>query len=154
MPAPYRSIACFVDGGPASRVVFDEARALRAQSPGELVVVHVIAEPLMLLSSPFASPPPTIYDERGAALEWLAEQIGDAAGVEAVLLSGWPPSAACDFAASSGIDLLVAAAHRGIVDRAMLGSFASHVAYHATCPVLLVHPPSLSDASKGRAASG
>ena len=151
MPAPYRSIACFVNGGPASRVVFEEHGPCARSRPGELVVVHVIAEPLMLLSSPFASPPPTIYDERGAALEWLAEQIGDDAGVESVLLSGWPPSAACDYAASSGIDLLVAAAHRGIVNRAMLGSFASHVAYHATCPVLLVHPPSPSE---GGAASG
>lgn len=154
MPAPYRSIACFVDGGPASRVVYEEGLALRAQSPGELAVVHVIAEPLMLLSSPFAGPPPTIYDESGAARKWLAEQIGGASGVEAVLLNGWPPRAACDYAASAGIDLLVAAAHRGIVNRAMLGSFASHVAYHAPCPVLLVHPPVSSDAAEDVATPG
>ncbi|HSJ73798.1 MAG TPA: universal stress protein, partial [Miltoncostaeaceae bacterium] len=51
-----------------------------------------------------------------------------------------PPRAACKYAADAGIDLLVAAAHRGLVERAMLGGFAAYVAYHAPCPVLLVHP--------------
>ena len=135
-------------------MVFQEASALRAQSPGELAVVHVIAEPLMLLSSPFAGPPPTIYDESGAARTWLAEQIGDAPGVEAVLLNGYPPRAACDYAASAGVDLIVAAAHRGIVERTFLGSFASHVAYHAPCPVLLVHPPAPNEVTEGAAVRG
>jgi nucleotide-binding universal stress UspA family protein len=151
MPAPYGTIACFVDGGPASRVAFEEAAALRALAPGELKVVHVLAEPAMLLSTPFAGPPPTIYDERGAAGEWLAAQIGETPNAEAVLLRGYPPRAACNYAASAGIDLIVAAAHRGIVDRAMLGGFASYVAYHAPCPVLLVHPPTPSDAAEGAA---
>ena len=45
MPAPYATIACFIEDGPACRVVLDEAIALRAQSEGVLQVVHVIAEP-------------------------------------------------------------------------------------------------------------
>ena len=38
------------------------------------------------------------------------------------------------------IDLAVASAHRGRATRALLGGFASYVAYHAPCPVLLVRP--------------
>jgi nucleotide-binding universal stress UspA family protein len=58
-----------------------------------------------------------------------------------------PPKAACHYLAEAGIDLLVAAAHRGLVDRAMLGGFAAYVAYHAPCSVLLVHPPVASEGS-------
>jgi nucleotide-binding universal stress UspA family protein len=43
----------------------------------------------------------------------------------------------------------VAAAHRGLVERAMLGGFAAYVAYHAPCPVLLVHPPEADEPDEG-----
>jgi nucleotide-binding universal stress UspA family protein len=38
------------------------------------------------------------------------------------------------------VDLLVAGVYRGMASRALLGSFAQHLAYHAPCPVLLVGP--------------
>jgi nucleotide-binding universal stress UspA family protein len=120
MPAPYATIACFIEGGPACRVVLDEAIALRAQSEGVLQVVH---------------------NEGPAARRWLDATVGDVPGAEPVMLTGYPPIAACDYAATANVDLVVAAAHRGIVNRTMLGGFASYVAYHAPCPVLLVHPP-------------
>ena len=44
------------------------------------------------------------------------------------------------FYADNAIDLIVGSAHRGVVARTMLGGFAGYVAYHAPCPVLLVHP--------------
>jgi nucleotide-binding universal stress UspA family protein len=141
MPAPYATIACFIEGGPACRVVLDEAIALRAQSEGVLQVVHIIAEPAFLLSAPFAGPAPTVLDEGPAARRWLDATVGDVPGAEPVMLTGYPPIAACDYAATANVDLVVAAAHRGIVNRTMLGGFASYVAYHAPCPVLLVHPP-------------
>lgn len=141
MPAPYATIACFIEDGPACRVVLDEAIALRAQSEGVLQVAHVIADPALLLSAPFAGPAPTVLDVGPAAARWLEATAGGVPGAEPVMLKGYPPQAACEYAAAAGVDLIVAAAHRGIVDRTMLGGFASYVAYHAPCPVLLVHPP-------------
>jgi nucleotide-binding universal stress UspA family protein len=35
---------------------------------------------------------------------------------------------------------VVAATHRGLVERALLGSFASHLAHHSPCPVFLIPP--------------
>ena len=45
MPAPYAKIACFIDEDPASEAVRAEAVALRAQSPGELHLVHIATTP-------------------------------------------------------------------------------------------------------------
>lgn len=61
-----------------------------------------------------------------------------------VLLEGSPAHEICSWSRANGVDLIIAAARRGIVERAMLGGFASHIAYHASCSVLLVHPPSES----------
>lgn len=137
MPAPYAKIACFIDEDPASEAVRAEAVALRAQSPGELHLVHVLSNPWPLYADFSLSYP--IEDAYAAARRWIDAQAARIPGSTAVLLEGWAPGAACEFLAREGIDLAVAAAHRGRFERALLGGFASHVAYHATCPVLLVH---------------
>jgi nucleotide-binding universal stress UspA family protein len=113
---------------------------LRALSPGELQVVHVAPRPLMLMPRPYGGAP-TPAELATAGRAWLEERVRGLPQATPVLLEGDPPHAACEHAAAAGVDLIVAAAHRGIVDRAMLGGFASYVAYHAPCPVLLVHPP-------------
>ena len=141
MPAPYATIACFIEKGAACAPTLAEAVALRDLSRGRLEVVHVIAEPALLLSAPFAGPTPTVLEVGPAAQEWLEATVGEVPGAEAVMLRGYPPHAACQYARAAGVDLIVAAAHRGIVDRTMLGGFAAYVGYHAPCPVLLVRPP-------------
>lgn len=140
MPAPYARIACFIDRDPASDVTLAEAVALRAQSEGELHVVHVASAPWALYSGAYGATIP-IQDLRGEGRRWLDERLAGMSGVVGHVLDGWAPRAACAFAAANDIDLLVGAAHRGAVRRAMLGGFAAYVAYHAPCPVLLVHPP-------------
>ncbi len=140
MAAPYRKIACFVEEGAASDLALDEALALRALSPGELHVVHVATRPYPLFVGMYGSIPP-VESYAATAEEWLLERVRSVPGATPRLLHGWPPRAACDYVVGAGIDLLVAAAHRGLVERAMLGGFAAYVAYHAPCPVLLVHPP-------------
>lgn len=118
MPAPYRRIACFVEDSPAAEAAQAEALALRAQSPGELHLVHVAAPPMLMLTGPHGYlPTPIEFSEEAGG--WIEERA----------------------AAVPDVDLRVAAAHRGLVERTMLGGFAAHVAYHAPCPVLLVHPP-------------
>lgn len=146
MPAPYRRIACFVEDSEASDLALDEALALRALSPGELHVVHVATRPYPLFVGMYGSIPP-VENYTATAADWLRERVKDVPGSIPRLLSGWPPRVACEYVADAGIDLLVAAAHRGLVERAMLGGFAAYVAYHAPCPVLLVHPVVATDAS-------
>jgi nucleotide-binding universal stress UspA family protein len=80
------------------------------------------------------------------SLAWLEAETAGTPGAEPVLLeAGDHDSAAdavCDWARQAGVDLLVAAAHRGAIERALslVGSFSQHLAHHAPCPVLLVPP--------------
>lgn len=139
MTPPYHRIACFVEEGAASDLALQEALALRAMSPGELQVVHVVTRPYPLFVGMYGTTPP-VEGYHELAADWLRRRVERVPGATPRLIEGWPPRAACDHAAREGIDLVVAAAHRGIVERAMLGGFAAYVAYHAPCPVLLVHP--------------
>jgi nucleotide-binding universal stress UspA family protein len=138
MAAPYSHIAVCVDEGDASRRALEEARRLRALGPGRLTLVHVLTEPV----------PGTVRPEAYAALtetpeesrHWLAGLIDRGASEEGVLLDHeFPPKAVVEWAAQAGPDLLVAAAVRGAGRRLLHGAFAGHLAYHAPCPVLLVH---------------
>jgi nucleotide-binding universal stress UspA family protein len=146
MPAPYRKIACFIEESHASELALEEALALRALAPGDLHVVHVATRPYPLFVGMYGSIPP-VEQYTDAAAGWLRDRVEDIPGATPCLLEGWPPRAACQYVAREGIDLLVAAAHRGLVERAMLGGFAAYVAYHAPCSVLLVHPPVAAEAS-------
>jgi nucleotide-binding universal stress UspA family protein len=139
MAAPYHSIICCVDGSDASDRALDEAVRLRRLGPGILQVVHVLTIPGALAATPFAYtvPTPVLREE---AERWLGDRLADVPEATAVYLEGYPPQAICEWATKTGADLIVAAAHRGLVKRAMLGSFAAYVAYHAPCPVLLVRP--------------
>lgn len=139
MAAPYSHIACCVDGSDASRVALGEARRLRALGPGRLSILHVVVSPYsyVALGEGLTWLPPE-EDFRADAQRWLAEWAQ--AGEATVVLEGHPGTACCDWAAGEGADLLVAASHRGLVERALMGSFAVFVARHAPCPVLLVRP--------------
>ena len=75
------------------------------------------------------------------ANNWLAGQVASIEGAEPVLLSGHTAAAVCALALEARANLLVAAAHRGFVKRLALGSFATYIAYHAPCPVLIARPP-------------
>jgi nucleotide-binding universal stress UspA family protein len=141
---PYTHIACFIDGSDAARQGLDHAEGVRALTGGRLSVVHVIAAPAFLVTlAAGLGGGAAVHDpetEREAARMWLEEQVRDREGAEAVLLEGHPGSAACDWSAGHGVDLMVAARHRGLVERTLLGSFAGHIAHNAPCPVLLVPP--------------
>ena len=134
--APYAHIACCIDDSPGSMRALEEARRLRALGPGALSLVHVT--PLALIPEPAGGAAPGLPrdiadDER----DWLAATAAGVPGADAVALEGLPPQAAVAWARAAGPDLIVAAAHRGPVERAMLGSFAGHLAREAPCPVLL-----------------
>lgn len=119
--------------------MLDEAVSLRGLSPGELHVVHVTSTPWGAYSGAWGVDVPVAQIQEDAE-RWLAEVLAGVPGAVGRVQGGWPPRVACEYAAAEAIDLLVAAAHRGMVQRAMLGGFASYVSYKAPCPVLLVHP--------------
>jgi nucleotide-binding universal stress UspA family protein len=132
--APYAHIACCIDDSEASARALAEARRLRALGPGRLSLVHV--SPRALIEEPAGGPagPRDIADvER----EWLAGVAAGVHGAEPVALTGLAPETAVGWAREERPDLMVAAAHRGPVQRALLGSFAAHLAREAPCPVLL-----------------
>ncbi|MGD9696266.1 MAG: universal stress protein [Thermoleophilia bacterium] len=140
MPAPYRTIACCIDRDEASARVVEEASALCPPGDhGSLHLIHVLAPPLVLGPGPYAYDARPEETER-AAREWLEELAAGLPGAVPVVLAGHPQRVVCSWARENAADLIAAAAHRGVVDRALLGGFASFVAYHAPCPVLLVRP--------------
>ncbi len=139
---PYEHIAvCVEHQSEMSIKSLDAARRLRAFGPGRLTLVHVLLQPVVYPALPGSGvqtwmPNPLEYRE--AAEEWLTGMAQP--GEERVVLEGYAPEAACRWAGEAGVDLIVAAAHRGLVDRMLLGSFAGYLVRHAPCPVLLVRP--------------
>lgn len=137
---PYRHIAVCIDRSDAAAATLSAARALRASvGPGRLSIVHVAPWPLLYTGEAGAwAPDPE--DISSAAREWLAEIVADVPEGEGVVLDGYPPAAVCEWAAANDVDLLVAASHRGLVERVLLGSFAGYLVRHAPCAVLLTRP--------------
>ncbi len=136
-PAPYQHIACCIEDSPGSRRALDEARRLGSFGQSRLTVIHVAPSPVVYGES-LGMPP---EDEiAGVAAGWLADTVRPIEDAEPVLLSGHPGEAVSAWAREAVPDLLVAGAHRGRIERIALGSFATYVAYHAPCHVLLVRP--------------
>ena len=139
VPAPFLHIVCCIDDSDASRLALDEARRLRAIGPGRLTVLHAYSLPsayMALAEGMSWLPNTTTY--ASAASAWLKSQVQD--DEEAVVVEGHAGYNACQWSEANGADLMVAAAHRGLAARVMLGSFAGYLAYHAPCSVLLVRP--------------
>ena len=139
--APYRHVACFVDDSDAALRRLDEAARLAAAG-ARLSVVHVIAPPpwpvaIGTAMGGLVNDPEVLS---AAAQAWLETLAGEVEGAEAVVLTGHPTEEAVRFLTDEGCDLVVAATHRGLVSRTVLGSFASFLAHHAPCSVLLVPP--------------
>lgn len=136
----FRHIAVCVDRSDAAAAALAEARALHAAAGGgRFSVVHVAPWPLLYTGEAGAwAPDPE--DIASAARSWLDGVMKDVPEGEGVLLDGYPPAVVCDWAVEEGADLLVAASHRGLVERVLLGSFAGYLVRNAPCAVLLTRP--------------
>jgi nucleotide-binding universal stress UspA family protein len=142
MSVSYRHIACFIDDSSAASRALAHAASLRDATGARLSVVHVLAPPAFLISLAAGLGGAPVHDtevEKEAAQMWLAEEARSVDG-EAVLLEGHPGNTACEWARGAGVDVMVAAGHRGVVDRSVLGSFANYIAHHAPCSVFLIPP--------------
>jgi nucleotide-binding universal stress UspA family protein len=148
MSSPYSRIACCVDCDDRAHEVLAEGLRLADGAPGVVHAVHAVAPPHVLMSGPYAYVAP-ILELREQAESWLLELTGELPGVSPVLLDGDPAREVCRWAEETGVDLIIAAAHRGVLERALLGGFASYLAYHAPCAVMLLH-----DAKVGAATAG
>lgn len=138
--SPYARIACCVDRDDMAEVVLREGMRIAGGDAGLVEVVHVIAPPHTVVGGPFAYVAPVV-EMRDESEEWLRSVVASTPGITPVLLDGWPAREVCAWADANGVDLIVAAADRGLIERAILGGFATYIAYHATCSVLLVHRP-------------
>lgn len=142
MSVAYDHIACFIDDSDAAARALAHAATLRDATGAKLTVVHVLAPPAFLVSLAAGLGGAPVHDtevEREAAEMWLAEEARSVGG-EGILLEGHPASTAVEWAGEVGVDIIVVATHRGLVERTLLGSFAGYVAHHAPCPVFLVPP--------------
>ena len=149
MPALYPHIAVCVDRSEPAMNAFRDAIRLRDDSGAErLSVVHVAPWP-MVYAGEAAGWAPNQKDIEDSAALWLEETIGETPGATAVLLDGYPPVAVCDWAADNDVSLLIAASHRGLVERVLLGSFAGYLVRHAPCSVLLTRTPTTDQTSEG-----
>lgn len=142
MEPPYARIACCIDrDGEDDHVLREGARLAGGEA---FDVVHVVAPPRSFPASPFAYVAPLV-ETSDTAQRWLDGIAAGYPGATPVLLDGDPAREICAWARGNGVDLIVAAARRGLVERALLGGFAAYIAYHAACSVLLVHPVSGDD---------
>ena len=141
MDRPFTRIACCIDRDDmAERVLHEGIRLVGEGAAGSVQVVHVVAPPQAVLAGPFAYVAPTV-EMSSEAQAWIDETTRDMPEATTVLLYGNPARELCSWARTWGPDLIIASAHRGLIEKAMLGGFASYIAYHAPCPVLLIHRP-------------
>lgn len=150
----YRNIACCIEASPASDAVVGEALRLVADGDAVLTLVHAVHTPVAVMAVPVPDMGAVHDDaerwmaERAQAVRGLLAERGATAAVRTAVLDGHAGIAVCEWATQAGADLIVAASHRGLFDRALLGSFAAHVAYHAPCAVHLVRPGAVANESR------
>lgn len=141
MSAVYSHIAVCVDRSDPAQDALRHAVALRdGLGADRLSIVHVAPWPMMYAGEA-AGWAPDPAEIESAAGSWLEEVTADIPDSTSVLLEGYPPVAVCDWAGENGVSVLVAASHRGLVERVLLGSFAGYLVRHAPCDVLLTRPP-------------
>jgi nucleotide-binding universal stress UspA family protein len=142
----YRHVACCVEGSLAHKAVIAAGTRMLADDDAKLTLLHVVTQPIAMM----ATPAPDISGLFESAEHWLKDVVnetqatlraaGSKATVDGVLLEGHPGISVVSWTKDADVDLVVAASHRGHFDRALLGSFATYVAYHSPCDVHLVRP--------------
>lgn len=143
---PYSHIACCVDHSAPSAAGLALARRIRASGPGQLTALNAAFLPPqsdMFMGSYVLS---DVEEYRRSAEVWLRGQTAEMSDVQAVSLYGYPATTCADWANANGCDLMVAAAHRGMFERVLLGSFAGYLAQHAPCSLLVTRPAIAVDA--------
>ena len=106
---PYRHIAACLDHTPDAGRVIEMTRELGRRGSAALSVVHVVAPPRATPRGLVAKILPMPAARRVRASRLLRRTAAECEGADIVLLAGHPAQAACEWAASAGVDLLVIA---------------------------------------------
>jgi nucleotide-binding universal stress UspA family protein len=152
MRKPYRAIACCIDRDDMIGAVLTEGARLADGDLTRLRIVHVVAPPRAVVSGAFAYITP-LWEAVDDARAWLDEVAAGYPGAQAVLLEGPPVRVVTEWVEQEGVEVLVAAAARGRMERTLLGGFASQLAYHAPCSVMFGHPARAADGAARPAAA-
>lgn len=121
----WKRIVCCVDAEEASIESLTEGARLARVVGGQLGAVHAARDPAVVNMDPLTAS--FAADGRSLELQLIPD-------------GGHAAAAVCAWAGQEGVDVLVAAPHRGTLARLVLGSFASYIANDAPCAVLLTRP--------------
>jgi len=135
----YTHIACCVDGSAAAKVALDHAIRLRDQLGAERLDIVYIVPPSVYFGI-YYPPESTTPPETPDWLTDLGAQVPHSNVVMIDSFANYPPAAAVRWTEEEQVDLIVAASHQGAFRRMTVGSFAGYLAYHASCPVMLIPP--------------
>ncbi|HEY6880790.1 MAG TPA: universal stress protein [Polyangiales bacterium] len=147
--AELRKVLCPIDMTPGAGSATEEAANLARALGAELLLLHVMGEPMLALGDPmlapgevgtFALPQLTeeYHREMAQRLERLGEQLRSTGlTVSTMLLRGNPHEAIVSAADSEHVDLIVMGTHgRKGVSHLLLGSVAERVVRTAKVPVM------------------
>jgi nucleotide-binding universal stress UspA family protein len=149
MSLSFRKILVPVDFGEAAETALHYAKELARQSGGELHLVHVWEDPMLLAGWSVlpAGPAPEIGAEAAALRNQLNQLLtpeeGAALKAGVHVIAGNPAGLAISrYAAEHEFELIVMGTHgRGAVAHALMGSVAEKVVRSAPCPVLTIRHP-------------
>jgi nucleotide-binding universal stress UspA family protein len=150
MAVTFRKILVPTDFSETAEVALGYAMGLARQFDGELHLLHVAEDPMLLAGwAPLGSGPVVDVNEEAAALRAQLKNLvppgdGRTPKTEVHVIVGQPTGAAiARYAADHEFDLIVMGTHgRGPVTHALLGSVAESVVRSAACPVLTIRHPS------------
>ena len=145
---PFQNILVPVDFSANSDPAIEAAVDFSRRYDGLMTLVHVydpiayaLPEGYVLFTPPQLDRLISTLEEQLEATKRTAVELG-ALRVDTRLLQGFPAEEITDYAARTGVDLIVMATHgRGAVKRLLLGSVAERVVRTAPCPVLTMKAP-------------
>jgi len=158
MSLTFRKILVPIDFSETAITALHYARELARQSAGELHLLHVLDDPMLLAAWPIIAGGPAVETgEEGAAIrEQLTSLMTpeDRAQIttRVHLIVGDPTGLAISrYAVEGEFELIVMGTHgRGTLAHAVLGSVAEQVVRSAPCPVLTIRHPSHRGAAMAR----
>lgn len=133
-PKRFAHVAACVDVDDHSTRVLDLADRLASAHLARLSAVHV-TDDLHAYGQVGWTPDLQAWQREWEAM--LAELVGERQCAQVVLEGNYAGPVVNEWAEKEGVDLLVAAAHRGGLQRWFLGGFASHLAHNAPCDLLI-----------------
>lgn len=143
MAKPFKKVLCPIDFSTDSFTALDYAADFARQSEGQLILMHVVDNPLTDFYGPRGA---NFYAEVEHALEKSKQLLTDAARThaagapsEVVVTHGNPYTEILDLAAAQHVDLIVMATHgRTGPQRLVIGSVTEKMVRSAPCPVFTI----------------